>query len=67
MAVIAEVLAEHVNGPTDEFEPRVTADGMTLFFVRGRAGGDADLYSCTRTVDGWSPPEPTSCHEIRWI
>lgn len=44
--------------PADEFEPRVSADGETLFFVRGKPGRNADIYLATRTTQGWSSPEP---------
>ncbi|MCP3903015.1 MAG: hypothetical protein GY715_05200 [Planctomycetes bacterium] len=47
-----------VNTAGDEYEPRVTADGHTLLFVRGKAGENADIWWATRTPDGWSDPEP---------
>ncbi|MBI4718318.1 MAG: PD40 domain-containing protein [Planctomycetes bacterium] len=40
------------------YEPRLSADGMTLFFVRGKAGGAADIFCCLRTARGWSDPHP---------
>jgi hypothetical protein len=54
----AEPLDAAVNSADDEYEPRPTADGTTLFLVRGRAGADADLYLSRRTPEGWSAPEP---------
>lgn len=42
----------------DEYEPRVSADGMTMVLVRGRAGANADLYLRTRTDAGWSAESP---------
>ncbi|MCP3903019.1 MAG: hypothetical protein GY715_05220 [Planctomycetes bacterium] len=54
----AEALSTAINTNDDEREPRVTADGLTLLFVRGRAGENADLWTSTRTIDGWSEPEP---------
>ena len=37
----------------DVYEPRLSWDEQTLYFVRGRAGGSADLYSAQRTPSGW--------------
>ncbi|MHC5005534.1 MAG: TolB family protein, partial [Planctomycetota bacterium] len=34
------------------------ADGMSLLFVRGRAGGSADIYVADRTPRGWTEPRP---------
>ncbi len=45
-----------LNTSSDDYEPRISADGMTLYFVRGKAGENADIYTCGRTVDGWSEP-----------
>jgi len=57
----AERLTEGVNTPAvDEFEPRLSADGLTLWFVRGKAGQNADLFVSTRTPDGWSAPGPVA-------
>lgn len=42
----------------DEYEPTISPDGLTMIFVRGRAGGSADLYTSTRTPDGWTEPTP---------
>jgi hypothetical protein len=53
-----EMLPALVNTAADEYEPKLSADGMTLFFVRGRAGENADIYTATRTADGWSHPSP---------
>jgi hypothetical protein len=47
-----------LNTPADEYEPRVSREGQTLFFVRGRAGHNAEIYTCTRTAQGWSAPVP---------
>lgn len=45
---------------SEDYEPEISDDGMTLLFVRGKAGGDADLYIAARTPDGWSEPAPLS-------
>lgn len=51
----AERVADDVDA--DQYEPRVSADGNLMVFVRGRAGANADLYQRRRTVDGWAAPE----------
>src|ERR1043165_46326 len=45
------------DGGSDQYEPRVSADGSLMVFVRGRAGENADLFQRRRMVDGWSEPE----------
>jgi hypothetical protein len=40
----------------DEYEPRLSDDGLTLYFVRGKVGGKADIYSARRTSNGWTGP-----------
>lgn len=47
-----------INSTEQEYEPRLTLDGQTLYFVRGKAGHNADLYVSTRTPTGWSEPQP---------
>lgn len=46
----------------DVYEPRLSADGLTLYFVRGKAGGadsgNADIVFSRRSFEGWSPPQP---------
>lgn len=44
--------------PSDEFEPRISADGGTLFFVRGKPGHNADIYVATRGPEGWGSLQP---------
>jgi len=51
-------LAEVINTTVDDYEPRISADGLTLFFVRGKAGENADIYVSKRTYEGWTEPEP---------
>jgi hypothetical protein len=51
-------LADLINTGADDYEPRPSSDGLTLFFVRGKAGENADIYFSTRTHDGWAQPEP---------
>jgi hypothetical protein len=51
-------LAEPMLSPGDDYEPRVAWDGLTVYFSRGRAGRNADLYVAQRTPDGWTEPQP---------
>ncbi len=48
------------DADADQYEPRVSADGNLMVFVRGRAGANADLYQRRRAADGaggWKAPE----------
>ncbi|MCA9299683.1 MAG: PD40 domain-containing protein, partial [Phycisphaerales bacterium] len=47
-----------VSSDIDDYEPRLSADGSTLLFVRGKPGSNSDIFIATRTLDGWSEPEP---------
>ena len=49
-----------INTTGDEYEPRTSADGLTIFFVRGKAGRNADIYTARKTYEGWTEPEPLS-------
>lgn len=50
------LLGPRINTSDDEYESRLSADGRTLVFVRGRTGGGADIY-ISRQKDGrWSRP-----------
>jgi hypothetical protein len=51
-------LPELINVDENVYEPRVSWDGLTLFFVRGKAGSNADIWFATRTPDGWTEPQP---------
>src|SRR5262249_54257568 len=42
----------------DNYEPRFDATGQTMYFVRGKSGTNADIFFCTRTVNGWTDPQP---------
>lgn len=53
-----EKLAEALNLPIDVYEPRLSWDGNTLYFVRGRPGENADLFVTERSPRGWSDPQP---------
>ena len=46
-------LSEIVNTSAEDYEPRLSWDGLTLFFVRGKAGENADIYFSRRTPGGW--------------
>lgn len=40
------------------YEPRTSWDGQTLYFVGGKAGGGADIFTAQRTPGGWTEPRP---------
>lgn len=54
----AQRLPALASAAGEDYEPRVSWDGLTLFFVRGKAGGDADVLVATRTPTGWAEPQP---------
>src|SRR5262245_15344965 len=54
----ATPLAGSENAPADEYEPRFSADGTTMVFVRRRPGTNADLFTSRWTPAGWTVPEP---------
>lgn len=41
------------------YDPAMSADGLTFYFVRGEPGANADIWSTTRGATGWSEPAPT--------
>lgn len=47
-----------INTDGDEYEPALAPDGAVLFFVRGKAGHNADIYYATRQASGFSEPRP---------
>ena len=51
-------LPDLINSGAEDYEPRLSADGMTLFFVRGKAGENADIYFTSRSPRGWGDPHP---------
>ncbi|MEM9065635.1 MAG: hypothetical protein AAGB51_09125 [Planctomycetota bacterium] len=53
-----ERLPAPINLSGDDYEPRLTADGKSMFLVRGRAGDNADIYTSTNTDGVWSDPVP---------
>lgn len=46
-----------INSTADDYEPRMSPDGLTLYFVRGKAGHNADIFVSTRTPEGWTEPQ----------
>ena len=48
-----------VNSPAGDYSPRITADGLELYFISNRSGGlgNADIYMTTRATkqDAWGP------------
>lgn len=43
--------------PGEVYEPRLSWDGLTMLFVRGKAGANADIFASRRTPTGWSEPQ----------
>ncbi len=56
----AKPLESVLNSSADDYEPRLSSDGLTLFFVRGKAGQNADLYTSRRSFGGWEEPQPVA-------
>ena len=54
----AKLLDTPMRSDGHDYEPTLSADGNTLYFVRGKAGHNADIYYCRRTPEGWTAPEP---------
>ena len=52
----AKSLTELINTGEDDYEPCLSADGSRLFFVRGKAGENAEIFTSIRTLHGWSEP-----------
>ncbi|MHC5110735.1 MAG: carboxypeptidase regulatory-like domain-containing protein [Planctomycetota bacterium] len=46
-----------LSSGTEDYEPRISQDGTTLYFVRGKAGRNADIFVAAKTVDGWGEPQ----------
>jgi len=51
-------LSDELNSAEHDYEPRISHDGSTLYFVRGKAGRNADIYFCSRLPVGWDKPAP---------
>lgn len=51
------LLPASISSDRDEYEPAYTADGLMLWFVRGKAGENADIYTARRTAEGWEEPQ----------
>ncbi|MBU0718313.1 MAG: hypothetical protein KJ749_08700, partial [Planctomycetes bacterium] len=55
-----------VNSADNEYEPRLSADGMTLYFVRGKAGNNAGVFFAERTPEGWTTAQPLAPVNTTW-
>ncbi|MEW6251835.1 MAG: carboxypeptidase regulatory-like domain-containing protein, partial [Planctomycetota bacterium] len=51
-------LSELLSIGDDDYEPRLSWDGLTLYFVRGKAGANAEIWTATRTPAGWTAAAP---------
>jgi len=47
-----------LNSSDQDYEPRISADGLTLLFVRRKPGDNADIHYAHKTPDGWTDPAP---------
>ena len=47
-----------IGEPEQDYDPCLSGDGQELYFTRGKAGGDADIYVAYRTLDAWTEPKP---------
>ena len=47
-----------INTDGDEYEPALAPEGAVLFFVRGKAGHNANIYYTTKQASGFSEPRP---------
>ncbi len=47
-----------VSTDGEEYEPRISEDGQTMFFVRGKAGENAEIWWAKRQREVWSDPQP---------
>lgn len=53
-------LGRRINSALWESQPSISADGKTLYFVRGKTGRskEMDIYYSRLTRDGWTPAAP---------
>ena len=51
-----ESMAAEFNTPGDEYEICLSSDSNELYFVRGRPGQGADIFTSRRTHNKWSKP-----------
>lgn len=51
-------LSDLINTGEQDYEPRLSWDGLTLFFVRGKPGENADIFVSSRAPSGWTEPAP---------
>jgi hypothetical protein len=52
----AEMLPAPANSGLDDLEPRIAADGMSMYLVRATEDGDTDIFIATREHEGWLEP-----------
>lgn len=51
-------LGPTINRGGETYEPNLSADGRTLYFTHGPAGGEANLFRSERVGGGWTAPMP---------
>lgn len=49
-----------LNSPVNDYDPSLSADGLTLYFCTTRDGGEYDVFTTVRTslTAAWSAPQP---------
>jgi len=47
-----------INGQSANYEPTLTADGLTMIFTRGKARHNADLFIASWNGTSWDDPRP---------
>jgi hypothetical protein len=53
---VPKPMAAEFNTPGDEYEICLSSDSNELYFVRGRPGQGADIFTSRRTHNKWSKP-----------
>lgn len=51
------LLEDSINAGGETYEPRLSNDATALYFVRGKAGENADIYISKRDAQGWAAPQ----------
>ena len=55
---VPESLGEPFNTADQDYEPSISPDGTELFFVRGKAGRNAEIFVSRRVRMKWTDPVP---------
>lgn len=55
-----EALPAEINTDAQEYEPSISPDASVLYFVRGKPGSGAHIYSSHRQDGAWTKAEPVA-------